>query len=89
MATLYVHHKVKDYTAWRKAFDDLTSMRTGYGCTGHKVFQSPSDPNEITILTDWKDIDQAKSYATSPDLKEGMQNAGVISQPDVLFLAEA
>ncbi len=89
MATVYVHHKVKDYTAWRKAFDDLTSMRTGYGCTGHKVFQSPSDPNEITILTDWKDIDQAKSYATSPDLKEGMQNAGVISQPDVLFLAEA
>ena len=89
MTTLYVHHKVKDYTAWRKVFDDLTSMRTGYGCTGHKVFQSPSDPNEITILTDWKDIDQAKSYATSPDLKEGMQNAGVISQPDVMFLAEA
>lgn len=89
MATLFVHHKVQDYAAWRKVFDDLTAMRTGYGCTGHKVFQSPSDANEITILTEWKDIDQAKSYATSNDLREGMKNAGVISQPDVVFLAEA
>ena len=89
MATLFVHHKVRDYTAWRKVFDDLTAMRTGYGCTGHKVFQSPSDPNEITIFTEWKNVDQAKTYATSNDLKEGMKNAGVVSQPDVMFLAEA
>jgi len=89
MAKLYVHHKVKDYVAWRKVFDDLTTMRTQYGCTGHQVFQSPSDPKEITILTDWKTVEQAKAYAMSTDLKEGMQNAGVLSQPDVMFLAEA
>ena len=89
MATLFVHHKVQDYAAWRKVFDDLTAMRTGYGCTGHKVFQSPGDANELTILTEWKNIDQAKTYAASNDLKEGMKNAGVISQPDVMFLADA
>lgn len=89
MATLFVHHKVQDYQAWRKVFDDLTTMRTGYGCSGHKVFQSPNDPNELTILTEWKSVDQAKAYATSEDLKQGMKNAGVISQPDVMFLAEA
>jgi quinol monooxygenase YgiN len=89
MATLFVHHKVKDYAAWRKVFDDLTAMRTGYGCTGHKVFQSPNDLNEITILTEWKNIEQAKTYATSNDLKEGMKDAGVISQPEVMFLADA
>jgi quinol monooxygenase YgiN len=89
MATLYVHHKVKNYATWRKVFDDLTAMRTGHGCTGHKVFQAPGDPNEITILTDWKTIDNAREYATSEDLKNGMKDAGVISQPDVAFLAEA
>jgi heme-degrading monooxygenase HmoA len=67
----------------------MTAIRTGYGCTGHKVFQSPSDTNEITILTEWHSVDQAKAYATSNDLKEGMMNAGVMSQPDVMFLAEA
>ena len=62
MATLFVHHKAKDYEAWRKVFDASTAMRTGYGCTGHQVFQSPGDPNEITVLTEWHNIDQAKSY---------------------------
>ena len=89
MATLYVHHKVNDYATWRKVFDDLTASRTKFGCTGHKVFHSPNDPNEITILTEWKGIDQAKNYATSNDLKEGMKDAGVISQPDIIILAEA
>ncbi len=89
MAALYVHHKVMNYAAWRKVFDEATASRTGYGCTGHKVFQSPSDPNEITIFTEWKNIEQAKSYALSADLKEGMKNSGVISQPDVMFLVDA
>jgi quinol monooxygenase YgiN len=89
MATLFVHHKVKDYATWRKFFDESTATRTGYGCTGHKVFQSPSDPNEITILSEWKNIDQAKSYSASNVLRETMKDAGVISQPDVMFLAEA
>jgi heme-degrading monooxygenase HmoA len=89
MAKLYVHHKIADYPAWRKFFDDMTTIRTRFGCTGHQVFQSPSDPNEITVLTDWRSVEDARAYATSPDLKEGMKNAGVISQPDVMFLAEA
>ena len=88
MAKLFVHHKVQDYPAWRKVFDDLTAMRTQFGSTGQQVFRSPSDPNEITILTDWRTLDQAKAYATSPELKEGMKNAGVTSQPDVMFLDE-
>jgi heme-degrading monooxygenase HmoA len=53
------------------------------------VFQSASDPNEITILTDWRSVDEARAYAQSTELKEGMKNAGVISQPDVMFLEEA
>ena len=88
MAKLYVHHKIKDYGAWRKIFDGQTAVRTQFGCTGHQVFQSPSDPTEITILTDWKNVDQARAYAMSNELKEAMKDAGVLSQPDVAFLAE-
>ncbi len=86
MATLYVHHKVNNYDQWRKAFDDTTSLRTGFGCTGHQVFQSASDPCEVTILTHWHSAEAARKYAASSELKESMQNAGVISQPEVLFL---
>jgi heme-degrading monooxygenase HmoA len=89
MARLFVHHKVKDYAAWRKMFDGMTSDRTRFGSTGQQVYRAANDPNEIIILTDWHSLDEARAYAQSPDLKEGMQNAGVISQPNVLFLEEA
>jgi heme-degrading monooxygenase HmoA len=89
MATLIIHLKAKDYPAFRKVFDDMTPTRTSFGGTGHKVLQSPSDPNEITILSDWKSLEQAKVYAASNDLKEAMMNAGVISQPELSFLVEA
>ncbi len=39
-------------------------------------------------ITDWGSVEQARAYAQSPGLKESMQRAGVISQPDVLFLEE-
>jgi heme-degrading monooxygenase HmoA len=88
MTTLFVHHKVEDYAVWRKVFDDLTPIRTSYGAIGQQVFQSPDDPNEVAIFTEFKTIDQAESYAASDDLKEGMKNAGVASQPEVMFLVE-
>lgn len=88
MARLYVHHKVQDYAAWRKVFDDMTSLRTRFGSTGQQVYQVGNDPNEIIILTDWHNLEQARAYAQSPELKEGMKNAGVTSQPEVLFLEE-
>ena len=89
MAELYVHHEIQDSVQWRKVVDDLTTVRTQFGCTGHQVFRSPSDANEITILTDWHMPDQAKAYAMSNELKDRMKEADVISQPDVIFLAEA
>lgn len=89
MALLVVHMQVKDYVAFRKIFDDATPTRTHFGGTGHKVYTSPSDPNEITILSEWKSMEQAKVYAASNEIKEAMKNAGVISQPGLTFLAEA
>lgn len=89
MITMYAHFKVQDYAIWRKVFDEGAPLRARSGCSGQQIFQSQSDPNELTILTEWKNVDQAKAYATSNDLKEGMKNAGVTSQPDVMFLAEA
>jgi quinol monooxygenase YgiN len=89
MAMLVVHLQVKDYAAFREVFDNATPTRTRFGSTGHKVFQSPSDPNEITIHSEWKNVDLAKVYAASNELKEAMKNAGVISQPGLTFLTEA
>ena len=89
MAKLFGHLKVADYAKWRKVFDEGTALRTSFGSTGQSVMRVASDSNEIVIITDWPSVEKARAYAQSPDLKEGMQKAGVISQPEVLFLEEA
>ena len=70
MATLIVHHKVQNYSAWRKVFDDHDKARREFGSTGYQVFQSASDPNDITAITDWPSVDAAKAFATS-DFSQG------------------
>lgn len=89
MAALLVHHKVQDYSAWRKIFDEHDKVRKEYGSTGFRVFESASDPNDITVIMDWPTVDAAKAFATSNSLKEAMKRAGVISQPDVSYLVNA
>ena len=89
MATLLVHHKVQDYSAWRKIFDEDDQRRKEYGSTGFQVFKSANDPNDLTVTMDYPSVEAAKAFATSDALKEKMRNAGVISQPEVTFLVEA
>jgi hypothetical protein len=33
-----------------------------------------------------RDIDRAKAFAASPDLRETMQKVGVVNKPDIYFL---
>jgi quinol monooxygenase YgiN len=89
MATLLVQHKVEDYQAWRKIFDDHAESRKEFGSTGFQVFKSPSDPNDITVKIDWPSVDAATAFAASSSLKEAMKNAGVASQPELTYLVEA
>ena len=89
MVTLIVHHKVQNYSTWRKIFDDHDKTRKEFGSTGFQVYQSVSDPNDITAITDWTSVEAAKAFAASPSLKEAMQKAGVISQPEMMFLVKA
>ncbi len=89
MATLIVHHKVQNYSAWRKIFDEDAARRKEYGSTRFQVLKSASDPNDLTVIMDWPSVDAAKAFVTSPSLKEAMKNAGVISQPEISFLVEA
>jgi heme-degrading monooxygenase HmoA len=89
MATLLVHHKVQDYPAWRKIFDEQDNIRREQGSTGYRVLQSASDPNDLNVILEWDSVDNAKTFAASDTLKEAMKRAGVISQPEVTFLVEA
>jgi len=85
MGIMIVHHSVRDYAAWRPAYDAHEAARRAAGLTNGRVFRSTEDPNDILILFDTSDRRRAEEFGGSEDLKSAMQNSGVIGQPKIRF----
>jgi heme-degrading monooxygenase HmoA len=89
MPLLLIRHKVEDYAAWKAAFDEHGTARRANGSQGGRLFRGAADPNEVVVLLGWDDLDRARWFADSDDLREAMAQAGVADRPDIWFLEEA
>src|ERR1700674_2181207 len=89
MALVIVRHNVKDFAAWKNAFDAHASARGSAGLSNTRMFRSVDDPSEVVILFDTDDIGKAKQFIESPELKSAMTAAGVVDNPDVFILNAA
>jgi len=83
MATLFVRHRVSDYTSWRQAYDEFDAERKSMGVTSHGVYQLDGDPNDVTVYHEFGTAEAAKAFAGSPRLKEVMGKAGVEGTPTI------
>jgi len=88
MSQFVVIHTVEDYEQWKKVFDEDASRRKSLGSKGGRLYRSADNPNEMTIVWDWESLEKARQFATSPDLREVMEKAGVVGMPQVIFLEE-
>jgi heme-degrading monooxygenase HmoA len=88
MPYFLVRHKVADYEQWKPGFDDHGVTRQANGSRGGQLFRNASDPNEIIVLFEWDDLEKARQFAQSEDLRETMQRFGVVDQPDIYFLKD-
>lgn len=86
MAYMIVRHKVSDYAKWKAAFDQHGATRGASGSHGGQLFRSADNPNEVIGVFEWSDLDQARQFAQSADLRETMQRAGVADIPDIYFV---
>ncbi len=85
---MLVRQRIRDYDEWRPGFDAAIPQRAAAWLSGTRVMRGSDDPNQITILFEAADLERARSYAESPDLREATQRAGVIGQPEIQFLRE-
>ena len=86
MPYILIRHKVADYLKWKPVFDEHGATRQASGSRGGQLFRNATDPNELVILLEWDDLEQARQFAQTEDLRQTMQRAGVADQPDVYFL---
>jgi quinol monooxygenase YgiN len=88
MTSVLVRHKVKDYAPWKAGYDEHGPARKAAGCLGTVVYRSADDPNNVVILAEWDNLENAQNFIASDDLRETMEGLGVADQPDVYFLNE-
>jgi hypothetical protein len=81
MVRLFVRHKVSDYAAWRKGYDAFDSDRAKLGVKGHAVYRGVDDGNDVTAWHDFDNLEAAKAFAGSNELKSAMKGAGVVGAP--------
>jgi heme-degrading monooxygenase HmoA len=88
MTYILVIHKVEDYEKWKPVYDKDSATRKDKGSKGAFVFRNADDLNQLVVITEWEDMEKAKNFAETEDLRITMQKAGVSGQPEVYYLEE-
>jgi hypothetical protein len=66
-------------------FDEHEPMRRAAGLRGHSLHRAADDPNVIILAFRAADLNKAKQFAGSDDLKSAMMRAGVQGPPEIWF----
>jgi hypothetical protein len=85
-AFLLVRHKVRDFSEWKRGYDAHLAKRAEAGLTEKHLLRGADDSNEVVLLFQARDLNRAKAFTASADLRETMQKFGVLDKPDIYFL---
>ncbi len=88
-AAMLLSFQVADFDEWKAAFDGNEQSRIDHGYLGHHINRAENDPNSLSIYLAVGDVDRAKAYATSDELKSKMAAAGVTSAPEIMWMTTA
>ncbi|MEX1006970.1 MAG: antibiotic biosynthesis monooxygenase [Acidimicrobiia bacterium] len=82
MALMVVLHRVDDYGAWRKVYDEVAPLQKSAGVLEESVYRMTDDPDHVLVLHRFATADEAEAFLASDELRAAMGRAGV--QPDSL-----
>jgi heme-degrading monooxygenase HmoA len=88
MAYTIVRHQVEDYEKWKTVFEGAKEFRKSYGEISTQVFRDTDNPNTVTVLNKWSDLNKAKEFFTLDEIKQKMKESGMVSEPTIHFLNE-
>ena len=89
MTRIFVRHDVEDFATWKKGYDEEAQWQREGGVTDEAVFQSVDDPNDVTVIHEFNTLDEARAFASNPELKAKMDALGVTGSPQIWFAERA
>ena len=88
MPYLLIRLKCEDYAKWKPVFDGNGDVRKASGSKGGHLFRNADDFNEVVVLLEWDNLDNARKFTQSDNLRKAMERSGVSDKPDIYFLDE-
>ncbi len=67
MTIIHIEHPVRDFDAWKAAFDSDPIGREAGGVRRYRVYRSIVDPNDVAIDLEFDDRATAESFRVALD----------------------
>lgn len=87
MYVIAINHAVDDYEKWKQVYDTYPPTTAG-GAKYSRVNRNIDDPNLVSVVAGFDSLDTLKSFASDPQLKDLMHQAGVQGQPRIEIYEE-
>jgi len=79
MVSVFIHHRVADYDAWRPEFDRAVKADWTGGTYSYRVWRGQDDPNLVIVVNNYESREAAEAVINNPTLREAMARGGVIA----------
>ena len=86
MITIILSHEVKDFSDWKTMFEADESRRAEMGVKLAGLFNAVDNPNAVTMIFEFPSVEAFQGFMADPDLKNKMEKAGVLTEPQVKVL---
>jgi hypothetical protein len=83
---MLVRARVRNFEAWKKAYDAHLPVRQEYGLGEEYVLRGADDPNDVVLLFKASSLDRARAFVANPSVGEAIEKSGVVGKPDIHFL---
>jgi len=70
MSVLVIQHPVRDFQAWKEAFDRDPAGRAKNGVIRHAIHRPHDDPNYVIVSLEFSSHEQAQKFLDLPTLRQ-------------------
>ncbi|MCF6406415.1 hypothetical protein L3C95_26200 [Chitinophaga filiformis] len=83
---MVVKFRIADYNKWLPSYESHDSVRLASRIHNYVIGRGVKDSNMILVAVKVEDMDKAKEFSKSPNLKEAMKKGGVMGTPTFNFV---
>jgi quinol monooxygenase YgiN len=82
---LAIEQRVRDFGAWRAAFEGQRPVQERHGMTGYTVYRNEEDPDSFLLVAEFRHGAALQAYLREPSFTEVMREGGGGPEPKVRF----